>query len=269
MDSRIKESLQRIALARKFAEWRKIRKNSMSVRMFYRDMKTYNEMIVREEWRASKGEQWKVLNEKNQEAGSMGDYFWQDLLVARLIFEKNPAFHYDIGSRVDGFVGHLLSFRKDDTTVMIDIRPLKNAPTGLSFIQADATNLESIENESIESLSSLHAIEHFGLGRYGDDIDPDACFKAMKAFQRVVMRGGRLYISVPCGYKDVVHFNAHRVFNPHTVIKEFDNMHLLSFYYVLGDEIVQMSYEEFLLEDFKCLGNSMYGHVGIFVFEKE
>lgn len=29
-------------------------------------------------------------------------------------------------------------------------------------------------------------MEHFGLGRYDDQVDPDTCFKAMKAMQRVL-----------------------------------------------------------------------------------
>lgn len=269
MEQLVKEILLKSALVRKFAELIKKQKNSMSILEFSQDMKEYNRMLVREEWRASESERLRILNEKYQEAGNMGEYFWQDLLVARLIFNDGPEIHYDIGSRVDGFIGHLLSFRKDNTTIMLDIRPLKNAPKGLCFVQADATNLENIEDESIESLSSLHAVEHFGLGRYGDPIDPEACFKAMKAFQRVIMPGGKLYFSVPCGCKDVVHFNAHRIFKPHTVTKEFDKMKLLSFYYVLSDEVVHLAPEEFRNEDFKFLGNSAYGHAGIFIFEKK
>ena len=58
---------------------------------------------------------------------------------------------------------------------IIDIRPLPIKVSNLKFIQANATNLDGIKDNSIESLSSLHAVEHFGLGRYGDPVDPDAC----------------------------------------------------------------------------------------------
>jgi len=55
---------------------------------------------------------------------------------------------------------------------VVDIRPLNDIVDGLSFIRENATLLPRFENDSIESLSCLHAAEHFGLGRYGDSIDP-------------------------------------------------------------------------------------------------
>ncbi len=45
------------------------------------------------------------LHDRYQEGGTTkSEYFWQDLLVARWIFESRPLRHVDIGSRVDGFV---------------------------------------------------------------------------------------------------------------------------------------------------------------------
>lgn len=82
------------------------------------------------------------------------------------------------------------------------------------------------------SLSSLHAVEHFGLGRYGDRIDPTACFTAMRSLQRVVRKGGRLYFSVPIGKKDSVYFNSHRIFSLSTILKSFDEMDLVEFSYI-------------------------------------
>jgi len=47
------------------------------------------------------------------DSGSIkGHYFQQDLLVARRIYVNNPITHVDVGSRVDGFVAHVASFRK-------------------------------------------------------------------------------------------------------------------------------------------------------------
>jgi hypothetical protein len=80
----------------------------------------------------------------------------------------------------------------------------------------------------VESLSCLHAAEHFGLGRYTDPIDPDACFKAMAAIQRVLRPGGHLYFSVPVG-AERLEFNAQRVFDPVTVQVTFNRLQLVSF----------------------------------------
>ena len=42
-------------------------------------------------------------------------------------------------------------------------------------------------------MSALCSLEHFGLGRYGDPVDPEACFKCFENIQRKLKKGGRLY----------------------------------------------------------------------------
>jgi SAM-dependent methyltransferase len=123
-----------------------------------------------------------------------------------------------VGSRIDGFITHLLVFMP---VTVVDIRPLSSRVPGLTFIQEDATTLASIPTSSVESLSSLNAVEHFGLGRYGDPVDPNACFKAMAALARVLKPGGRLYFSVPIG-RERLEFNAQRVFSPRTIWYVFE-----------------------------------------------
>lgn len=153
-----------------------------------------------------------------------GHYFHQDIWAARRIYEAAPARHFDIGSRIDGFIGHLLSFR--EVTVM-DLRPLGGTHPGLSFLQADMTALPHTDG-SIDSISCLHAVEHVGLGRYGDAVDPDGCWTAMKELQRVLAPGGRLYFSAPIG-RERVEFNAHRVFAPETILNFFSELDLVEF----------------------------------------
>ncbi len=160
-----------------------------------------------------------------------GHYFYQDLWAAKSVFAASPSSHVDIGSRIDGFVGHVLSFMP---VTVIDVRPLESEVEGLTFIQDDATEMSTFDDNSIESLSSLHAIEHFGLGRYGDPIDPNSCFKAMASLARVLKPGGRLYFSGPVG-RERLEFNAHRVFCPDTVMQGFSSLQLVSFACVKDD----------------------------------
>ena len=55
------------------------------------------------------------LQERDQESGVLAEhYFYQDLYVARKVFHNNPVRHVDIGSRIDGFVAHVASFRDID-----------------------------------------------------------------------------------------------------------------------------------------------------------
>lgn len=75
------------------------------------------------------------LAERNAESGVMkGHYFHQDFLIARRIYHNNPERHIDIGSRVDGFVTHVASFREIE---VFDIRPLKTILPNVVFRQAD------------------------------------------------------------------------------------------------------------------------------------
>ena len=117
---------------------------------------------------------------------------------------------------------------------IVDIRPLVSNIEGLTFLQDDATKLSTVPSNSIASLSSLHVAEHFGLGRYSDPVDPQAYFRFMESLARVLTPGGRLYFSVPLG-KEKVEFNAHRVFNPNTILDRFSGLRLQSFSYV-GDD---------------------------------
>ena len=64
-----------------------------------------------------------------------------------------------------------------------------------------------------DSLSCLHAIEHFGLGRYTKPIDIILYIKDLIKLVSLVSKGGRLYINFPIGQAGEVHFNAHRVFH--------------------------------------------------------
>ncbi len=107
------------------------------------------------------------LDDRFAESGNVkGHYFYQDWLVASRIFQNNPEIHVDVGSRVDGFVAHVASFR---SIRVIDIRPLTTHIPQIDFVSADL--MQPLKDELIDccdSLSCLHTLEHFGLGRYGD-----------------------------------------------------------------------------------------------------
>jgi SAM-dependent methyltransferase len=178
-----------------------------------------------------------MLTDRYAGAGSAsGHYFYQDLWAARKIYERHPIEHLDVGSRVDGFIAHLLTFMP---VTIVDIRPLVSNIQGLTFMQDDATKLSKLPSNSVQSLSSLHVAEHFGLGRYSDPIDPEACFKFMESLARVLAPGGHFYFSVPVG-KERVEFNAHRVFSPWTVMDRFSDLRLESFYYVADDDVLYL-----------------------------
>lgn len=190
------------------------------------DAEKYEQMNARDTFSINEEYNYYIDGDKFCGAGNLGSYFWQDLWAAKKIIKEKPNRHYDIGSRVDGFIAHLLA--ADIDISLIDVRPLDLKIDNLEFVCADATNLDNVENDSIESLSALCSLEHFGLGRYGDPIDPEACFKCFEAIQRKVKSGGNIYISVPIG-QEHVEFNAHRIFYPKTIVDSFYKCEIVEF----------------------------------------
>lgn len=207
------------------------------------------------------------LHDKYYEAGAVrNEYFWQDLIVAQMIYKSNPTKHVDIGSRVDGFVAHVASFREIE---VFDIRPLNIKIPNVIFHQADIMNPESLPivfDGYCDSLSCLHALEHFGLGRYGDPIDPFGYISALKNMVRLLKPGGIFYLSVPIG-QERVEYNAHRVFDPRTIIKIAEELGL-----ILKKLIVinpNQGPNEYPLENMSlnALANKKY-NLGLFIFQK-
>lgn len=161
------------------------------------------------------------LHDRFQEGGATkSEYFWQDLLVAQAIHAAKPAKHVDIGSRVDGFVTHVASFRELE---VFDVRPITTPVPGVVFRQADLMNPNTLSTVAelgggyCDSLSCLHAIEHFGLGRYGDPIDPNGYQRGISNMAQLLLLGGTFYLSTPIG-QERVEFNANWIFDPSSIV---------------------------------------------------
>jgi hypothetical protein len=151
-----------------------------------------------------------IFSDYDKQAGSAsGHYFHQDLLVASYINKNNPTRHIDIGSRIDGFIAHVASFRKID---VMDVRDLNiSGHSNISFIKADLMNKDSTQNNITDSISCLYAIEHFGLGRYGDPLDPEGHIKGFNNILRMLKPDGTLFISFPIGKNN--EFLTHREYS--------------------------------------------------------
>jgi hypothetical protein len=161
-----------------------------------------------------------------------GHYFHQDLLVAGRIFVNNPQTHYDVGSRVDGFVAHVASFRK---IYVLDIRHNQSKTRNIIFEQQDfMAPLKDSLKECTDSLSCLHAMEHFGLGRYGDTVDCDGYLKGLENLYGMLMPNGKLYFSVPIG-KQRIEFNAHRVFSVRYLLELFSGRYQIDYFSYVDD----------------------------------
>jgi SAM-dependent methyltransferase len=157
------------------------------------------------------GTPYPCFQDRATESGSAkGHYFHQDLLVARRVYAANPRIHVDVGSRIDGFVAHVASFRPIE---VLDIRPLSGVVPNITFRRVDL--MAPLAPELVDycdSLSCLHTVEHFGLGRYGDPLNYDGHLVGLDNLWKILKSGGTFYFSVPIGPQRI-EFNAHRVFS--------------------------------------------------------
>ena len=150
-------------------------------------------------------------------------YFYQAAWLSRRLATTKPARHVDIGSSA----GMLATISAYVPTFFLDYRPLNAGLDNLACIAADGLSLPFVD-DCLDSLSSLHVIEHIGLGRYGDPLNPHGSAAAAKELMRVLSPGGRLFVSMPVG-RERIQFNAHRIFSPFSVSAMFAELKLISF----------------------------------------
>lgn len=156
-------------------------------------------------------------------------YYYQDAWAFELIAGRKPSQHVDIGSH-HKFVS-LLS--KVVPTTMVDLRPLPVTLDSLKFLEGSILSLP-FPDASVSSASSLCVIEHIGLGRYGDPLDPQGTEKALEELKRVICPGGDLYVSVPIDDVNRIYFNAHRAFSEEYLLKIFAPLEVLERRYIYG-----------------------------------
>ena len=219
----------------------------------------------RKEWLRKGGkitENYMMLQDYDDEAGNnKGHYFHQDLLVAKMIYDSQPKKHVDIGSRLDGFVAHVASFREIE---VFDVRPIqKSLHKNMKFVQADLMN--PLQINKTDSLSCLHAIEHFGLGRYNEPIEIDGHMKGISNMVSLLEENGIFYISFPISQQDEVYYNAHRVLHPKTIFK---NPSIQSCMQLVRFDYIDDRGDLYLDSDLESLPNGLRYGCGIYTFKK-
>lgn len=147
----------------------------------------------------------------------------------RIVSEKLPKMHLDISSSVT-FITQLCGILP---VVHLEFRPPSVMLSSYRGIRGDIGRLP-FKSQSVESLSCLHVIEHVGLGRYGDCLDADACWNAMRELERVIVSGGRFLMTVPVG-KPAVYFNANIVFAAHDIVRAMKGLQLREFSLIQDD----------------------------------
>jgi SAM-dependent methyltransferase len=199
---------------------------------YFKDFKKYREINKNQNFSVSPMDSFPCIYDRTTNTEIDATYFYQDCWCAKKVFENRPNHHVDVASKVE-MVGIISQFTP---TTFIDIRPIDLKLSGLEFKKGNATELP-FENDSIHSLSSICVIEHIGLGRYGDPVDPDGSEKALAEFKRVLAQGGNLYLTVPIDKENKIYFNAHRAFSREYILKLAEPLELIEEKYIYGREV--------------------------------
>lgn len=150
-------------------------------------------------------------------------YTYHPAWAARILAVTRPEMHIDISS--------ILSFSTIVSAFIpvkfYDYRPAALQLSNLSSGFADLTQLP-FENASVISLSCMHTIEHIGLGRYGDPIDPEGDLKAINEIKRVIKPGGTVLFVTPVG-RSRIEYNAHRIYSFEQITSYFSGFTLQEF----------------------------------------
>lgn len=149
-------------------------------------------------------------------------YVYHTAWAARILAKTRPEKHVDISSSL--YFNTLVSaFVPIDS---YDFRPLSIPLSGLQIGFANLSEL-SFEDNSIPSLSCMHVVEHIGLGRYGDPIDPGGDLGAISELKRVL--AGDLLFVVPISGWPRVLFNLHRIYSYDQIVECFSELKLMEF----------------------------------------
>lgn len=150
-------------------------------------------------------------------------YIYHTAWAARKVQEIGAPEHVDISSSLyfSSIISAFIPVK------FYDFRPAKLNLSNLVSAPANLSHLH-MESNSIKSLSCMHTVEHVGLGRYGDAIDPEGDVGAAHELSRVVAKDGNLLFVVPIG-KPRIQFNAHRIYSYKMVIDMFPELTLKEF----------------------------------------
>ncbi len=198
------------------------------------------------------------VNERSTVSSVEHHYTYHLAWAARIIARTKPEFHVDISSSLyfSTIISAFIPVR------FYDYRPAALALDDFQSYFADLTSLP-FDNGSLNSLSCMHVVEHVGLGRYGDAIDPEGDLRAMMELKRVVAPGGSLLFVVPVG-QPRIEFNAHRIYSYHHIAEAFADLELVEFSlipdYRDGTELIRHAHPELVdKQEYGC---------GCFLFKK-
>lgn len=205
--------------------------NIVTNQWFYECLKKFKEKDLDQRFGIIKEEDfYPCLDDCTSKTGFDAHYTYHPAWALRILAQTKPEVHVDISSSLN-FCTTLSAFIP---TEFYDYRPAQLNLSNLKCGRADLCKLHFDDN-SIKSLSCMHVVEHIGLGRYGDEIDPDGDLKSISELKRVLAVGGDLLFAVPIAQKPKIQFNGNRVYSYDMIMDYFKGYELKNFALINDD----------------------------------
>jgi hypothetical protein len=224
MPSNVKQILRKIPLA---LEIRRHTREACARRQFRKEFAAFGALAGRSpdgpRFRMEWNERWPCLTDRTAKHDFDKVYVYHTAWAARILARIRPAVHVDCSSLL--YFATLVSAFVP--VKFYDYRPFDIRLPNLQSLQGDLTRLP-MADASVESLSCLHVLEHIGLGRYGDPLDPDGDLKAIAELKRVLAPGGSLLFVTPTG-RPRIQYNAHRIYSYRQIVDYFAPLKLKQF----------------------------------------
>ncbi|KAH7718840.1 Protein K06H6.1 [Aphelenchoides avenae] len=116
-----------------------------------------------------------------------------------------------IGSQTPWVEAYCLVNRAKHITT-VDYQEIKIDHPQVSFMSVmELVNNRNRLYEAFDFIVTFSSLEHSGLGRYGDPLDPFGDIKEMRKLRCLLKPGGLFFLGVPTG-PDTIVFNAHRIY---------------------------------------------------------
>ena len=164
-----------------------------------------------------------LLEDATATTGFDTHYLYHCSWAVRELAKRRPERHIDFSSSL-WFVG------LGSAICPIEHYDYRPPDLSLSDVKVGACDLMELPfaDGAFNSVSCMHVIEHIGLGRYGDQLDPLGDRKAMAELLRVLAPGGRLLFATPVGRPRIM-FNAHRIYSYDEIVQAFPDLEVESF----------------------------------------
>lgn len=249
-----------MTIADVYKKGRSVLRDLRGYRAFKREFRAFSRLPgaagrFRLEWR----DRYPCLHDRTDTTSFDRHYLFHTAWAARKVAAIGPQTHVDISSSLHfcSMVSAFLPVR------FFDYRPAELCLSGLGCESADLLALPFADG-GVASLSCMHVVEHVGLGRYGDPLDPEGDLKAIAELKRVLAPGGSLLFVVPVGGTPRCMFNAHRIYSYAQVADLFSDLELVEFSLVPDDP----ADGGLLLNAEKALADAQEYGCGCFWFKK-